>query len=181
MRCKCARKGTACLNCLPRRNGSCQNIQPNQPTDQTPDPQIDILPNQRSTALISSLQLDRLLPFTADRELTFKWCDKVSGDRFAAAILDAYSEVVKWKRNAFLIPLGKVGELFVYETSRLLRAFRESTPLESVAFTAVMVMPHLPHSRLKVKDHVNCLERRLSLWQRGDISALLLKGRTTRS
>ena len=59
---------------------------------------------------------------------TFKWCDKVSGDRFAAAILDAYSEVVKWKRNVFLIPSGKVGELFVYETSRLLRAFGESTP-----------------------------------------------------
>ena len=52
----------------------------------------------------------------------------MSGDWFAVTILDAYREVVKWKRNVFLIPSGKVGELIVYETSRLLRAFRESTP-----------------------------------------------------
>ena len=65
----------------------------------------------------------------------------MSGDRFPAAILDAYREVVKWKRNVFLIPSRKVRELFVYETSRLLRAFGKSTPLESVVFTTVMVMP----------------------------------------
>ena len=182
VRCKCARKGTAYLNCLPRRNGSCQNIQPNQPTDQTPDSQIDILPNQSSAALNSSLQVDRLPSVTAAHDPTFKWSDKVSGDRFAVTILDAYREVVKWKRNVFLIPSGKVGELFVYETSRLLRAFGESTPLELVVFTAVMVMPHLllqrEHSRSKVKDHMKCPERRLSLWQQGDIPALLLEGRT---
>ena len=101
----------------------------------------------------------------------------MSGDCFAAAIQDANGEVVKWKRNVFLISLGKVGEQFVSETSRLLRAFGESTPLESVAFTAVMVVPHLllqkPYGRSKVKDHVNCLERRLSLWQQGDIPARL--------
>ena len=146
-----------------------------------PDFQTNILPNQSSAAPDSSPEDDRLLPFGAAREPTFKWSDKVSGDRFAAAILDAYGEVVKWKRNVFLIPSGKVGD-FVSETSRLLRAFGESTPLESVAFTAVMVMPHLllqkPHSRSKVKDHVKCLERRLSLWQQGDIPALLLEGRT---
>ena len=182
MRCKCARKGTACLDCLPLRNGTCQNIQPNQPTDRTPDFQTDILPNQSSAAPDYSPEDDRLPPFGAAHEPTFKWSDKVSGDRFAAAILDAYGEVVKWKRNVFLIPSGKVGDHFVSETSRLLRAFGESTPLESVAFTAVMVMPHLllqkPHSRSKVKDHVKCLERRSSLWQQGDIPALLLEGRT---
>ena len=135
-------------------------------------------------SVVSRTSRSTPLPRVVSNDITptFKWCDKVSGDRFAAAILDAYSEVVKWKRNVFLIPSGKVGELFVYETSRLLRAFGESTPLESIAFTAVMVMPHLllqkPHSRSKVKDHVKCLERRLSLWQRGDISALLLEGRT---
>lgn len=107
------------MNCLPMRNGTCQNIQPNQPTDPTPDPpdpQSDILPNQSSTASDSSLQVDRLPPFTAAREPTFKWSDKVSGDRFAADVLDAYGEVVKWKRNVFLIPSGKVGELCVSET-----------------------------------------------------------------
>ena len=106
----------------------------------------------------------------------------MSGDRFAATILDAYHEVFNRNRNVFLIPSGKVGELFMHESSRLLRAFGESTPLKSVAFTTVMVMPHLllqkPHSRSKVKDHVKCLERRLSLWQQGDIPTLLLEGRT---
>ena len=83
----------------------------------------------------------------------------MSGDRFAAAILDAYREVVKWKKNVFLI-----------------------LSLKSLAFTTVMVMHHLllqkPHSRSKVKDHVKFLERWLSLWQQGDIPALLLEGRT---
>ena len=64
----------------------------------------------------------------------------MSGDYFAAAILDAYSEVVKWKKNVFLISSGKVGEHFVSEILRLLRAFGESTSLKSVVFTAVMVI-----------------------------------------
>ena len=45
---------TVCFNCLLWWNESCQNIQPNQPTNQMPDPMIDILPNQRSTALVYS-------------------------------------------------------------------------------------------------------------------------------
>ena len=36
----------------------------------------------------------------------------------------------------------------------------------------------MAHSRSKVKDHVKCLVRRLSLWQQGDIPTLLLQGRT---
>ena len=70
-----------------------------------PDPQIDILHNQISAAPDSSREDDRFLLFGAAHEPTFKWSDKVSGDRFAAAILDAYGEVVKWKRNVILFPL----------------------------------------------------------------------------
>ena len=97
-------------------------------------------------------------------------------------IVSAYNEVVHWKRNVFKVPSGKVGKAFVFELAHLFNAYVEASTLESVAITAAMTLPSLllqkPHHLSKVKDHVQCLERRMKLWKEGDIVSLLHEGRT---
>ena len=79
-------------------------------------------------------------------------------------------------------PSGKAGKAFVSELARLFRAYGEGSTLESVALTAVMIMPALllqkPHVSSKNRDHVACLQRRLISWQEGDIDSLVREGRT---
>ena len=115
------------------------------------------------------------------QEPTFAWSPSVSGDSFSKAIRDAYAEIVRWKRNIFLLPSGKEGERFIFELSRLFKAFGEASSLEGIALTAASVMPQLllqkPHQKSNVKEHIKCLERRMSTWLEGDINTLLLEGR----
>ena len=57
--------------------------------------------------------------------------------------------------------------------------------MESITLRAATVLPILllqkPHARSKTKDHVACLQRRLTLWKAGNIDALLREGRTIQS
>ena len=61
----------------------------------------------------------------------------------------------------------------------MFRAYGESNTMEVVTLTAAMVLPALlqkPHSKAKVKEHIQCLERRIALWKEGNISELLREG-----
>lgn len=111
----------------------------------------------------------------------FKWGDR-DGSEFVRAVDLSYAEVVHWRRNIFLVPLGKSGKEFAREMTRLLRAFAEKSALESIALRALMVMPLLllqkPSMGSKSIEHAKCLERRLALWKAGDLNALLFEGRT---
>ena len=53
------------------------------------------------------------------------------------------------------------------ETTKLMNAWAEDSPLQKVAFKAIMVMPSLllkkPSKNSKSKDHTTALERRLLL------------------
>ena len=88
------------------------------------------------------------------------------GAAFEAALEAAYAEVVKWRRNIFMVPSGTVGKDFIHEISRLLDSFTQQSALEAVSLHAVMTMPHLllqkPHSKSKSKENVKALERRLA-------------------
>ena len=68
------------------------------------------------------------------------------------------------------------------ELSRLFRAFADSLAMECVALKAAMVLPALllqrPHVKSKAKDHSTHLERRLKLWEKGDINSLVIEART---
>ena len=98
------------------------------------------------------------------------------------ATLSAYSEVVYWRRNLFLVPYGKVGRAFVRELTNLFLAFSQESALERIAIQAAMVACTLllqkPHFTSKCKDHTKTLERRLKAWQDGDIDGLMREGRT---
>ena len=127
-----------------------------------------------------SSMLEPLPVYSPINEPTFAW-GNIDGDTFSHSITCCYAEVVHWKRNLFKVPSGKVGSSFVKELTRLIRAYADSSALESVALKAVMVMPHLllqkSHRTSKTKDHITQLERRLKSWADGDIDHLLREGR----
>ena len=124
------------------------------------------------------LELPGFLPATVP---AFTWgsCDSTI---FTNLLNDAYREVVHWRPNLFKVPFGKAGKSFVSELASLYKAFVSSSAMESIAMKAIIVLPILllqkPSAKSKAKEHNACLERRLNTWLGGDLSDLLLEGRT---
>ena len=89
--------------------------------------------------------------------------------------------MVHWRRNIFKIPSGKQGKAFVQEMASLFLSYAEASTREKIALKAAMVMPALilqkPFKTSKSKDHVQCIERRLSIWKQGNFKGLLEEGR----
>ena len=128
---------------------------------------------------IDNFDLPPFIPI--DIAKAFTW-GSTDGFSFAKDIDAAYDIVVRWKRNLFKVPYGNIGKKFVSELARLFREYANSSALEAVALKAAMTMPSLllqkPHNKSKEKENSACLERRLSLWLEGDISALLKEGQS---
>ena len=91
-----------------------------------------------------------------------------------------YEEVINWRRNVFLIPSGTTGKVFVSEIARLFQAYADSSSIESIAMKAIIVLQVLllqkPSRKSKSSDHIKHLNRRLDLWQNGDIHSLTYEG-----
>ena len=111
----------------------------------------------------------------------YKWGNY--GDKvFEKNLSDAYEQIVYWRKNLFMLPTGKAGKRYINETTRLMNAWTEESPLQKVAFKAIMVMPSLllqkPSKNSKSRDHIAALERRLLLWHSGEILDLLKEAQT---
>ena len=108
-----------------------------------------------------------LPPFKKMRSPSFTWGNAVDGSTFCRRIGTAYQEVTKWRRNVFNVPTGKAGTMVVNELSRLFCEYGSKSPMEKIAITAAMTIPHLmlqkPHAKSKSREHALCLERKLSL------------------
>ena len=93
-----------------------------------------------------------------------------------------YDKVVFWRKNIFLLPSGRSGKLYIEETTRLINSWTRNSPLQDVAFKAMMVMPNLllqkPSRNSKSRDHLEALERRLHLWKERELTELLIEGET---
>ena len=124
--------------------------------------------------------LQARLQDTQMAEPNFQWGEK-DGKTFCTSISSAYSEVVHWRRNIFMIPSGKTGKAFIRELASLYQAYADATALECVALKACTVMQCLllqkPHAKSKAKEHAVHLERRLKLWREGNVEALVHEGR----
>ena len=70
-----------------------------------------------------------------------------------------------------------MGRKFIGEVSRLMSGWLHDSPLKDIAFKAIMVMPSLllkqTLQKPKSKDHLRALERRLELWESGEVMELL--------
>ena len=132
-----------------------------------------------SKELLKIKQLDSPNPENGSIVLlpvSFKW-GSATNYEIEERMKKAYEKIVFWRKNLFLLPTGKAGKSFIDEITRLLNAWEQNSPMQSMVFTAIMVMPSLllqkPSKESKAKDHSKALERRLTLWQNGDIDELL--------
>lgn len=102
----------------------------------------------------------------------------MKGPEFTKLLDTTYEEVVHWRRNCFSVPLGRAGRAFVNE---LYLAYGTASALELMALKAGIVFPILllqkPSKKSKTKEHIQCLERRLTSWSNGDLVELLKEGR----
>ena len=121
------------------------------------------------------------MPLSSTR---FRW-GEVEDHVVSEAIARAYEEQTKWHKNTFSPPSGHAGAEYVKEHTRLLRAYKNQTPLEGIALCAIMVMPSLllqkPHAKAGSKEFSQHLSRRLALWKAGNIKELLDEARTIQS
>ena len=150
------------------------------PITATSTPSSPVFSSEVSPAVgIDTFDLPPFPPLDLDQVFTWGSTDGIS---FTKDLDDAYTAVVRWKRNLFKVPFGNLGRNFVSELARLFREYANNSALESVALKAAMTMPSLllqrPHNKSKEKENTACLERRLSLWCEGDISTLLKEGQS---
>ena len=97
-------------------------------------------------------------------------------------INDAYEKIVFWRKNILMLPTGSVGKNYVVETTRLLNAWTSNSPMKDIASKAIHIMPSLlfqkPSKTSKSKDHTKVLERRMTLWLKGEINELVFEAET---
>ena len=93
---------------------------------------------------------------------------------------DAYLKIVRWRRNLFDLPTGKVGQDFIEEVKILIDHFNNSTAFEPIALTLLsIIFPLLlqkPSKNSKSKDHTRYLQKRLGQWKRGELKDLISEG-----
>ena len=81
------------------------------------------------------------------------------------------------RRMSFLLLFGNAGTELAKEHVRLLRAYKDRTPMGRVALQAIMAMPVLLFQKAQVKagskGFSQHLSRCLSLWKAGKIKELL--------
>ncbi len=152
----------------------------NLPTDNLPSSGDPCPLESLTTTLINDASVITLPTFTSANPPIFTWGEK-DPQSFCELLQAIYKEVVHWRKNCFMIPLGNAGKSFVNELCRLYNAFADASALEGVALMATIVLPILvlqqPHNRSKTKEHISCLERRLKAWKDGDLESLVEEGR----
>ena len=81
-----------------------------------------------------------------------------------------------------MVPTGAGGKKFIDEISRLVNLWTNDTQLVNIALKAIHVIPALlvqkPSKASKAKDHLKALERRLRLWEEGNITKLVNQSKT---
>ena len=93
----------------------------------------------------------------------------------------AYDEIIKWRKNVFTVPKGKVGRLFIEEITKWLEYFNEDSKYRCIALKVFMLLPALllqkPSNKSKNGEHKSKLEERLKQWDDRNIDALLKEGK----
>lgn len=106
--------------------------------------------------------------------------DMVSGSHIGLP----YRTIFRWTHNLTL-PVGRVGEQFIKELSRLFSIFASKSSLESIALKDAFLLPHLilqrSSAKLHPKDTSVHIDHCLSQWRQGAFSELLREGQTIQS
>ena len=113
--------------------------------------------------------------FQPENIAKYRW-GRVDDKTFEKDLHFIYEKIVYWRKNLFLLPTGKAGKRYIDEITRLLNAWEQDSAIKHIAFKAIMVMPNLllqkPSKKSKSKDHLKALDRRLHLWEDGNLIEL---------
>ena len=129
--CSCKKSGKPCEDCLPSRQGRCENGRsspeaidltdwenPSTATTYSSSTLSQEEGSEQGSELPNTFRFDENLhtlpSYPQIHEPSFTW-GNVDGVTFTHAITCCYNEVVHWKRNVFKVPSGKVGNSFVKE------------------------------------------------------------------
>ena len=93
----------------------------------------------------------------SEQEFGSSWQD-ISGQEFGTSIDDAYSQIVHWIPNLFMLPSGNCGKKFVAELARLFEAYATESPIETFAIKAAMTMP-----TFSSRNHMQSLKLKTTL------------------
>ncbi len=150
-------------------NTPTQTVRFDTPTNLPPPDQVN------NPADIADIQLP-------DPEPSSSSIDKASwgvfkGNDIPTAVQGAYEKIVKWRRNLFKVPTGKIGQEFIEEVAKTISLYTSGSHFESVALTMAMIMFPLllqkPSANSKCKDHIEYLKKRLHLWRAGELDKLV--------
>lgn len=90
-------------------------------------------------------------------------------------------EISKWRKNTFLVPFGKTGQEFIDTWKELTNIWNNASETEFIALKVAFVLLALclqkPGPKSKLKDHQDCLAKRLVLWKKGEVDTILREGR----
>jgi len=74
-----------------------------------------------------------------------------------STIDDAHDEIVKWWKNTFLVPYGKIGREFIDKLTEHINDWNNRSPLQHIALKAAIVLLAVglqkPSQKSKAKDH----------------------------
>ena len=111
----------------------------------------------------------------------FYW-NTVHGRIYQKDLQYAYNQIVYWRKNIFVVPIVAAGKKCIDERSRILNLWTNNKSLKIIALKAIHVMPVLllqkPSKTSKAKDHLKASERRLRLWEEGNITELVNENKT---
>ena len=116
------------------------------------------------------------------RSNKIKWGNFEGEETIRATISSIYEEIIKWRKNIFLVPRGKAGTDFVKEIARLIRLFTTPTKWTRIALAKLFIfiplyMLQKPSRKSKAKEHLKYLEKRMRLWSAGDLNAIMAENR----
>ena len=95
----------------------------------------------------------------------------------SSTIINAYNEIVRRKKYAFLVPYEKIGRDFIDQVTSHINDWNNSSDNCHVSLKAAFVLLAVglqkPAPKSKAKDHQDALVKRLVLRREGEISKLL--------
>ena len=81
-----------------------------------------------------------------------------------------------------MLPTGEAGKDYIDEITRLLNEWIQDSAMKQIPCNVIMVMPSLilqkPSRNSKAKDHSEAIQRRMILWQSGDLLQLFKEAET---
>ena len=103
----------------------------------------------------------------------------VWGERDGTLFTETLMKLMRKWPSGEKIFLCYAGKKNIKEVTRLLNAWTQNPPLRSISLKAIHTMPALllqkPSKKSKSREYLVALERRLQLWERGEIKSLLLE------